>query len=50
MDTNKSSSNAKTIFGITNIPSDNHIRNILDKIILRKGCFMHPKFSLNQIS
>ena len=32
MDTNKGSSNAKTIFGITDIPSDNHIRNILDKI------------------
>jgi len=32
MDTNKGSSNAKTIFGITDIPSDNHIRNVLDKI------------------
>ena len=32
MDTNKGSNNAKTIFGITDIPSDNHIRNILDKI------------------
>ncbi len=32
MDTVKGSSNAKTIFGITDIPSDNHIRNILDKI------------------
>jgi len=32
MDTNKGSSNAKTMFGITDIPSDNHIRNILDKI------------------
>ncbi len=32
MDTNKGSSNAKTIFGITDIPSDNHIRNIMDKI------------------
>ena len=32
MDTNKGSSNAKTLFGITDIPSDNHIRNILDKI------------------
>jgi len=32
MDTNKGSSNAQTMFGITDIPSDNHIRNILDKI------------------
>ena len=32
MDTKKGSSNAKTIFGISDIPSDNHIRNILDKI------------------
>jgi len=32
MDTHKGSNNAKTIFGIDDIPSDNHIRNILDKI------------------
>ena len=32
MDTVKGSSNAKTMFGISDIPSDNHIRNILDKI------------------
>ena len=28
----KGNSNAATMFGITDIPSDNHIRNILDKI------------------
>ena len=32
IDTAKGISNAKTIFGISDIPSDNHIRNILDKI------------------
>ena len=32
MDTKKGFSNAKTMFDIKEIPSDNHIRNILDKI------------------
>lgn len=32
IDTSKGISNAKTIFGISDIPSDNHIRNVLDKI------------------
>ena len=32
IDTAKGISNAKTIFGISDIPSDNHIRNMLDKI------------------
>jgi len=32
VDTAKGISNAKTIFGISDIPSDNHIRNVLDKI------------------
>jgi hypothetical protein len=32
IDTAKGISNAQTIFGISDIPSDNHIRNVLDKI------------------
>ena len=32
IDTSKGISNAKTIFGISDIPSDNHIRKVLDKI------------------
>jgi len=32
IDTKKGTSNAKTMFGIDAIPSDTHIRNILDKI------------------
>ena len=32
IDTAKGISNAKTIFDISDIPSDNHIRNVLDKI------------------
>jgi len=32
IDTSKGISNAKTIFGIEDIPSDNHIRKVLDKI------------------
>ena len=32
IDTKKGISNAQTMFGIKDIPSDNHIRNILDKI------------------
>ena len=32
IDTKKGTSNAQTMFGISDIPSDNHIRNILDKI------------------
>ena len=32
IDTAKGTSNAQTMFGISDIPSDNHIRNVLDKI------------------
>ncbi len=32
IDTRKGISNAQTMFGISDIPSDNHIRNMLDKI------------------
>ena len=32
IDTKKGTSNAQTIFGIDDIPSDNHIRKVLDKI------------------
>ncbi|MEA3499209.1 MAG: transposase [Campylobacterota bacterium] len=32
METSRGSSNAQTMFGIDNIPSDNHVRNILDTI------------------
>jgi hypothetical protein len=42
MKQNKGNNNGRTIFGIDSIPSDNHIRNLLDPIA---PSYFHPVFS-----
>ena len=49
MDTKKGFSNAKTMFDIKEIPSDNHIRNILDKISPTSFECEVPSYSSNLV-
>ena len=42
MEQNKGNNNGRTIFGINSIPSDNHIRNLLDPIA---PSYFYPVFS-----
>jgi len=42
MEGNKGRSNAQTLFGIHQIPSDNHIRDLLDPV---KSAFIFPCWS-----